>query len=75
MLVPSDRIKGQRAHFGTQEIPCEHEEICLACEGVRQRAGLPREGAESPSVGIFKARLDALLGSPLQGTRFSRAVD
>ena len=26
-------------------------------------------------MGIFKARLDALLGSPLQGTRFSRAVD
>jgi len=33
LLVPSDRIKGHRVHTGTQEMPCEHQEIFL--EGIR----------------------------------------
>ncbi|PKU43397.1 hypothetical protein llap_6303 [Limosa lapponica baueri] len=56
--------KGQQAQTGTWEIPSQHEEK-LPLRVTEPWNRLPREGVESPSLEVFKSRLDVLLSSLL----------
>jgi len=53
--------KGQWAQTEAQEVPPEHEEELLPSEGDGALAQAAREVVESPSLGIFKTRLDKVL--------------
>jgi len=57
--------KGQWAQTEAQEVPAEHEEELLPSEGDGALEQLPREVVESPSLEIFKTRLDKVLCSLL----------
>jgi len=69
--------KGQRAQTGTGtwEVPSEHEEKLLYCDGDRALNTQPREAVDSPSLEIFKTQLDTFLCNLLQGTYFRRELD
>ena len=57
--------KGQWAQTGGQEVPSEHEEALLHSEGDGALEQVPKEAMDSPSLEIFKTRLDKVLCSLL----------
>ena len=57
--------KGQWAQTEAEEAPAEHEEELLPSEGDGALAQAAQGGCESPSLEIFKTRLDTVLCSLL----------
>jgi len=57
--------QGQWAQTEAQEVPSEHEEEFLHSEGDGALEQVAREVVESPSLEIFKTRLDKVLCSLL----------
>jgi len=64
-VVPSDRTRGNGHKLKHREVPSEHEEELLHSEVTEHWDRLPREVVESPSLEIFKTRLDVVLCSLL----------
>ncbi|KAK4817026.1 hypothetical protein QYF61_026032 [Mycteria americana] len=74
----------QWAQTETQEVPSEHQETLFVVRVTKHWHRLPREDVESPSLEIFKSRLDMVLDTqppqhkgsasgapPSRNTRFS----
>ena len=64
-MVPSDRTRGNGHKLKHRRFPLNTRKHFFMVRVTEHWHSLPRETAESPSLEIFKSRLDVVLGNQL----------